>query len=85
MYKIHHLVLFYISTTYNQNIAKGIQVTERTRSFMPMPMLIPKGSFPKTVCPSTIRAVIVSTIMYLLMGTQNDQYATEGLGPVVQN
>ena len=40
------LVLFYISTKYHQNIPKGIQVTERTRSFTPMPTLTPKGSFP---------------------------------------
>ena len=32
LYLTHHLVLFYISITYHQNIAKGIQVTEQTRN-----------------------------------------------------
>ena len=38
-----HLVLFYISTKYYQNIPKGFQVTELTRSFT----LTPMGSVPK--------------------------------------
>ena len=48
----HHLVLIYISTKYHQNIPKGIQVTERTRSFMPTLTLTPTttGSLPKTIC-----------------------------------
>ena len=32
LYAICHLVLFYISTKYHQNILKGIQVTELTRN-----------------------------------------------------
>ena len=31
LYATHHLILIYISTKYNQNIPKGIQVTEQTR------------------------------------------------------
>ena len=49
MYITHHFILFYISTKYHQNIPKGIQVTEWTRSFTPM--LTPMGSIPKTICP----------------------------------
>ena len=45
LYATHCLVLFYISTKYHQNILKGIQVTEQTRSFTPT------GSVPKTICP----------------------------------
>ena len=44
LYATHRLVLFYISTKYHQNIPKGIQVTEWTRSFM----LMPTGSVPNT-------------------------------------
>ena len=40
-------VLFYISTEYHQNIPKGIQVTERTKSFTPS--TTPTGSVPKTI------------------------------------
>ena len=47
LYMTHHLVLFYISTKYHQNIPKGIQVTEWTRSFTPT--LTPTGSVPKTI------------------------------------
>ena len=32
LYTISHLVLFYISTKYHQNIPKGIHVTERTQN-----------------------------------------------------
>ena len=35
LYVTRHLVLTYISTKYHQNILKGIQVTEQTRSFTP--------------------------------------------------
>ena len=49
LYATHHLVLIYISTKYHQNIPKGIQVTERTRSFTLT--LMPTGSVPKTICP----------------------------------
>ena len=42
LYATCHLVLIYISTNYHQNIPKGIQVTERTRSFTAMAT----GSFP---------------------------------------
>ena len=35
LYASSRLVLFYISIKNHQNIPKGIQVTERTRSFMP--------------------------------------------------
>ena len=45
------LVLFYISTKYHQNIPKGIQVTERTRSFTQTLMPTPKGSVPKKYVP----------------------------------
>ena len=38
LYVTCHLVLIYISTKYHQNIPKGMQVTERTRSFMFMLM-----------------------------------------------
>ena len=44
---LNNWALIYISTKYNQNIPKGIQVTERTRGFMPTPT----GSVPKTICP----------------------------------
>ena len=44
LYKTRRLVLLYISTKYHQNIPKGIQVTERTRSFTLT------GSVPKTIC-----------------------------------
>ena len=47
LYATSQLVLIYISTKYHQNIPKGIQVTERTRSFTPTPT----GSIPKTICP----------------------------------
>ena len=50
LYTTRCLVLFYISTKYLQNIPKGIQVTERTRSFKPVPTLTPMGSIPKTIC-----------------------------------
>ena len=45
------LLLFYISTKYHQNIPKGMQVTEWTRSFMLTSTLTPTGSIPKTICP----------------------------------
>ena len=45
------LVLFYISTKYHQNIPKGIQVKERTRSFTQTPT----GSIPKTICSAILR------------------------------
>ena len=32
LYATHHLVLFYISTKYHQNIPKDIPVTERSRN-----------------------------------------------------
>ena len=32
LYAKHHLVLFYISTKYHQNITKGIRVTERAQN-----------------------------------------------------
>ena len=55
LYMTSRLVLFYISTKYHQNIPKGIQVTERTRSFTPTPTLMPtpmpRGSVTKTICP----------------------------------
>ena len=38
LYVTCRLVLIYISTKYHQNILKGIQVTERTRSFTPTPI-----------------------------------------------
>ena len=47
------LALFYISTKYHQNIPKGIQVTEWTRSFTLTPT--PTGSVPKTICSPTLR------------------------------
>ena len=52
LYATRRLVLLY-STKYHQNIPKGIQGTERTRSFTPTPTLTPKptGSVPKTICP----------------------------------
>ena len=31
LYRTRHLVMFYISTKYDQNNPKGIQVSERTR------------------------------------------------------
>ena len=45
------LHFYQVSSKYS----KGIQVTERTRSFMPMPTLTstPTGSVPKTICPPT--------------------------------
>ena len=46
----HRLVLFYISTKYYQNIPKGIQITEQTRSFT----LMLTGSVPKIICPPTL-------------------------------
>ena len=51
LYATRHLVLIYISTKYHQNISKGIQLTERTRSFTPTPTLkpMPTGSVPKTM------------------------------------
>ena len=49
LYATHCLVLFYISTKYHQNIPKGFQVTEHTRSFTPTPT----GSVPKIICPRT--------------------------------
>ena len=50
LYATCRLVLFYIATKYHH--PKGIQVTERTRSFTPTPtpMLTPTGSVPKTIC-----------------------------------
>ena len=33
LYGTRHLILFYISTKYHQNIPKGIRVTEQTRNF----------------------------------------------------
>ena len=47
LYVTCRLVLLYISTKYHQNIPKGIQVIEQTRSFTPTPT----GSIPKTICP----------------------------------
>ena len=47
LYVTHHLSLIYISTKYHHYFPKGIQVTERTISFMPTPT----GSVPKTICP----------------------------------
>ena len=32
MYVTHHLVWFYLSSKYHQNIPKGIQVTEQKRN-----------------------------------------------------
>ena len=45
LYATCHLVMVYISAKYNQNISKGIQVTERTRK------PTPTGSVPKTMFP----------------------------------
>ena len=45
LHAICHLVLIYIYTKYHQNIPKGIQVKEWTRSFTQT------GSVPKTICP----------------------------------
>ena len=50
LYMTCGLVLFYISTKYHQNIPKGIQGTEGTRSLKPTPT----GSIPKTICPPTL-------------------------------
>ena len=47
LYMTRRLVLFYICTKYHQNIPKGIEVTEWTRSFT----LTPKGSVLKTRGP----------------------------------
>ena len=52
LYVTRHLVLIYISTKYHQNIPNGIQVTEGTRSFMPMLTTTPTGSIPKTMSPT---------------------------------
>ena len=51
LYATRHLVLFYISIKYHQNIPKGIQVSERTRSFTSTLTLTPTptGSVPKTI------------------------------------
>ena len=46
LYVTRPLVLFYISTKYHQNIPKGIQVTEQTRSFTPTPTESPKNMSP---------------------------------------
>ena len=59
LYATHLLALFYISTKYHQNIPKGIQVTEGTRSFTLMPMSMPTGSVPKIICPPTLWCVCV--------------------------
>ena len=32
LYITHHLVLFYLSSKYHQNIQKGVQVTEKTQN-----------------------------------------------------
>ena len=53
-YAKRRLVLFYISTKYNQNIPKGIQVTERTRRFIPTPT----GSVPKTFMSSPPHSLV---------------------------
>ena len=55
LYTTCRLVLFYISTKYQQNIPKGIQVTKWTRRFMLTltPMPTPTGSVSKTICPPT--------------------------------
>ena len=58
LYAIHHFVLIYISTKYHQNIPKSIQVTEQTRSFMPMLT----GSVPKTICPLVVVVVVVVVV-----------------------
>ena len=42
---------------YHQNIPKGIQVTEQTRSFKPTSTQT--GSIPKTICPRTPFAMVV--------------------------
>ena len=44
LYVTCHLALSYISTKSHQNIPKGIQVTERTRSFTLVPMPTPTRS-----------------------------------------
>ena len=49
LYVTCHSVLIYISTKYHRNIPKGIQVTEKTRSFMLTPTQT--GSVPKSICP----------------------------------
>ena len=65
LYVTCRLDLFYVSTKYHQNIPKGIQVTEQTRSLMPMPTLMPTGSVPKTICPPR-PPLVVGDIMTLL-------------------
>ena len=66
LYMTYRLVLFYISTKYHQNIPKGIQVTERTKSFTSTLMPTPTGSVPKvgdiirdinTFCLETFRGI----------------------------
>ena len=56
LYMTCRLVLFFISTKYHQNIPKGIQVTERTKSFTSTPT--PTGSVPKTLCPPPFGRVV---------------------------
>ena len=53
LYATCHLILIYISIKYHQNIPKGIQVTERTRSFTPTSTLMPerqRDPSQKTIC-----------------------------------
>ena len=52
LYATCHLILIYISTRYYQNILKGIQVTELTRSFTPT-------STPKEAIANTIQLTLV--------------------------
>ena len=62
-YTTSPLVLFYISNKYHQNMPKGIQVTEQTRSFIQMPT----ESVPKTVCfPPFGRGDIISSYKHYI-------------------
>ena len=54
LYVTRHLVLISLSTKYHQNIPKGIQVTEWTRSFTLTLKPMPMGSIPKTMSPYPI-------------------------------
>ena len=74
LYATHHLVLFYISIKYHQNIPKGIQVIERTRSFTltQTPTATGRGGGGERACNliTTKLQALFSHISKFLIGTE---------------
>ena len=62
LYATCHLILFYISTKYHQNIPKDIQVAERTRNFK----LVVTDADANGICPKN--KLCLPTIQYGWVG-----------------